>query len=170
MTKTDITSWNLTPLFSGDNDPQIKKTRVEAVKKADIFIKKWKNNDAYMRDPKVLKKALDEYEKIWHSTGDSARENYYFHLRTSLDEAEPKLKAAENLAVQASQEIQNELQFFELRLSKIDEKTQKLFLKSKSLVEYRHYLERLFAVAKHLLSEPEEKIMNLKSVLHTPIG
>jgi oligoendopeptidase F len=54
------------------------------------------------------------------------------------------------------------MQFFTLKLSRIDKKTQKDFLNSSLLADYRHYLERLFAASKYLLSDDEEKIMNLK--------
>jgi oligoendopeptidase F len=160
----NITKWNLSPLFQNENDPQIEKAREKSVKQAGIFIKKWKSNDNFLNAPSVLKEALDDYEKFWKSTGDNAKEVYYFNLLSSLDEADPKLKAAENIATQTALKIRNDLQFFELGLSKIDGKMQKLFLNSKLLANYKHYLERLFATAKHLLSEPEEKIMNLKSV------
>src|SRR5690606_38104696 len=61
-----------------------------------------------------------------------------------------------------SVKILNEMEFFTLNISKIDEKLQKKFLKSKELEQYRHFLEETFKYSKHVLSEAEEKILNLK--------
>ena len=79
------------------------------------------------------------------------------------DQNDPKLKAKFNMIEHFSKKIENDIQFFTLRIAKIPESRQKIFLEYRGLKNYRHYLERLFAESKHLLSEPEEKIMNLKS-------
>src|SRR3989344_3784025 len=90
-------------------------------------------------------------------------ENYYFDLRHAVNQSDPKIKARVNQAEEVSLKLQNEIQFFELRVAKIDPKLQKKFLTYKPLSPYKHFLEKLFETQKHLLTEPEEKIMNLKS-------
>lgn len=57
--------------------------------------------------------------------------------------------------------ILNDKKFFTIQLAKVDAKTQELFLNSKELAPYKHYLEILFRNAKYTLSEEEEKILNL---------
>lgn len=57
----------------------------------------------------------------------------------------------------------NELEFFALTLGKIPEEKQKEFLSHHDLQDYKHYLEQLFASAKHDLSEKEEQLLNLIS-------
>src|SRR5690606_19643949 len=52
-----------------------------------------------------------------------------------------------------------------MRISKVDKKTQQKFLNSPLLKPYKKYLKDVFDDAKYLLSEPEEKIMNLKSAV-----
>src|SRR5664279_2785160 len=54
------------------------------------------------------------------------------------------------------------MQFFELRLGKIEKAKQKIFLKDPALQEYKHFLEKIFRQAAYVLSEAEEKIINLK--------
>jgi len=155
--------WNLAPLFGNDNDPQIMKKRMIVEQKSRAFINAWKNRSDYLRNPAALKKALDEYEAWKRHYGPDGDEGYYFRLRTSQDQNDPALKAKFNLVEQFGKKIQNDMQFFTLRIAKIPARYQKKFLEYPGLKRYRHYLERLFAESKYLLSEPEEKILNLKS-------
>lgn len=157
------TNWNLTPLFKSEIDPNITKKRKKAVDATNDFVKKWWNRTDYLQDPKVLKEALDDYEKWLMFYGVNYRENYYFNLRQAINQNDPKIKAKVNIAEEISLKLQNEIQFFELRIAKIDAKQQKEFLNHKLLTPYKHFLEKLFEQQKYLLTEPEEKIMNLKS-------
>src|SRR3972149_4871067 len=157
------TAWDLSPLFKSDNDPTIAKKRKEVIKETNRFVKKWETRTDYLKDPKILKVAFDEYEKWNRFYGSLAQENYYFDLRHAVNQSDPKIKARVNQAEEVSLKLQNEIQFFELRVAKIDPKLQKKFLTYKPLSPYKHFLEKLFETQKHLLTEPEEKIMNLKS-------
>lgn len=161
--KTIKTKWDLTPLFKGDNDPKIKRKRKELIKESYKFINKWKKRVDYLKDPKVLKRALEEYEHWKRSYGPGGDEAYYFYLRTLQDQLDPKLKAKFNQIDEVAVKIQNDIQFFRLRLAKIPKRLQKKFLKHKGLKEYEHFLKRLFREAKYLLNEEEEKILNLKN-------
>lgn len=156
--------WNLTPLFKNDNDPKIIAKRKEAEEKSHKFIAKWKNRHDYLGNPKVLKQALDEYENWARYYSANAYEDYYFDLRNQQDKNDPTLKAKSNQAQEISLKISNDIQFFELNIAKISSKLQKKFLNNRGLKDYKHFLERLFTSAKYLLSEKEEKILNLKSI------
>src|SRR3989344_1188668 len=82
--------WNLSPLFSGDNDIKISERRKECEERVSAFVKKWKGRDGteqltpassavsslshkvlnekkqglydYLKEPDLLAEALDEYE------------------------------------------------------------------------------------------------------------
>lgn len=156
-------TWNLKLLFDGDDDPKIEQKRRLVEKKSYAFINKWKNRSDYLKNPAVLKKAMTEYEhwkKLYGSDGD---EGYYYWLRTTQDQNDPELKAKFNKCEHFSKKIENDIQFFHLRISGSPEKLQKRFLAYPGLKKYRHFLERIFAESKYLLSEPEEKILNLKT-------
>jgi oligoendopeptidase F len=155
--------WNLKLLFRGDDDPRIAKTRKIVEQKSRAFINKWRIRTDYLRNPAVLKKALDEYQEWKRYYGSEGDEGYYFWLRTSQNQNDPVLRAKFNLIEEFSKKIQNDIQFFTLRIAKIPVRFQKKFIQHPSLRKYWHYLERLFAQSRYLLSEPEEKIMNLKS-------
>ena len=156
-------SWNFGTLFSGDDDPAIEKKRKSVEKKSYTFINAWKDRTDYLRDPSTLKKALDEYELWKRNYGSEGDEGYYFWLRTTQDQNNPALKAKFNTVDNFSKKIENDIQFFPLRIAKIPPKKQKKFLHYPPLKAYRHFLERIFAESEYLLSEPEEKILNLKS-------
>ena len=156
-------TWNLKHLFQNDSDPRIAKKRKIIEENSYKFINAWKNRKDYLKEPSVLKQALDSYEAWKKDFGSDGDEGYYFWLRTTQDQNDPKLKAQFNTIEHFSKTIENDIQFFSLRIAKIPVSRQKKFLEYKGLRDYRHYLERLFAESKHLLSEPEEKIMNLIS-------
>jgi oligoendopeptidase F len=157
------TTWNFEQLFSSDDDPAIEKKRKSLEKKSRAFIHKWKDRSDYLEDPATLKQALDEYELWKRQYGSEGDEGYYFWLRTTQDQNNPALKAKFNTIENLSKKIENDIQFFSLRIAKIPPERQEKFLRYPPLNAYRHYLERIFAESKYLLSEPEEKILNLKS-------
>ena len=161
--KIKQTTWDLKPLFESDDDLKMEKKRKELEQKSYEFINKWKERDDYLKEPAVLKQALDEYEKWERYFSSDGDEGYYFWLRTRQDENDAKLKAKFNKVRDFGNKIGNDIRFFELRIAKIPSELQRLFLEYEGLKEYRHFLERLFAKSKYQLSEPEEKIMNLKA-------
>ncbi len=160
---TSKTTWDLSPLLAGDNDPKIQKDR-EAINQAHrAFVAKWKNNEVYLTNEKTLREALDEYEHLMRNYGTSGSEGYYFSLRQEADESNAVVKGKYQQMVDFATKLENELQFFRLRLGKISKEQQQTFLQATELEPYHHLLECLFVQAQYTLSEAEEKIMNLKS-------
>jgi len=155
--------WNLKHICQGDDDPRIEEQKKLILKRSYEFIGRWKDRRDYLKVPAVLKEALDEYERWMRDCGTDGNPGYYFWLRTQIDKNNTGLKAKYNKVEEFSKKIGNDIQFFHLRIAKIPPSLQKKFLAYKGLRKYRHYLERIFAEARHLLSESEEKIMNLKS-------
>jgi oligoendopeptidase F len=149
------TKWNLS--YLKDND--LEKVKEESYK----FISKWSVREDYLQDPKVLKEVLDEYELWERNFGTGGDALYKLGLESILDQNNPKIKAKYNQLHKEAIKIANDIEFFTLRLAKIPEERQKLFLDAPNLNDYKHFLEGIFENAKHLLSEPEEKIMNLKN-------
>jgi oligoendopeptidase F len=157
------TEWNLNPLFRSDDDPSMQLKRKDVEKKSYDFINKWSRRDDYLKDPAILKDAFDEYEQWVRFSGSSGDEGYYLSLRSSQDQNDPRLKAKASKLNEFSQRIENDIQFFEHKVAKIPVSQQGKFLDHPGLEKYRHFLEMCFANAKYLLTEPEEKILNLKS-------
>ena len=165
--KINHTEWNLKPLFESDNDPKIESERKEIKSRVDNFVKNWRNTDSYLKDSLVLKKALEEYESLNLTSsgedGSGSLGGYYFWLRTQQDQNNPAIKAKYNQAIDFLNKIDNEMRFFLLKLAKIPEDSQKKMLSHPDLKKYKHPLEKLFLISKHMLNEEEEKILSMKS-------
>ncbi|MBI2448505.1 M3 family oligoendopeptidase [Candidatus Microgenomates bacterium] len=157
------TTWDLSSLLQGDNDPRIEEKKKVIQDVVDKFVHRWSDRKDYLVDPIVLKSALDEYEAIIHDYYNGGDVGYYFWLRSALDQNDPTIKARNNQTEEFVKKIGNEMQFFTLRIAKIKKSNQAKFLAHPDLAPYRYFLERLFVKAKYQLSEPEEKIMTLKS-------
>lgn len=162
-TSTIKKNWDLTPLFVNEKDPKIEETEQLALRASYAFINKWKEQKDYLSNPETLLEALTEYESWLKNYGCNSKVTYYFHLRTELDQNNPELKARFNKAKEVAIQIQNDIQFFTIKLAKISPSIQKKFLNEPRLATYHYFLKRLFVEAKYLLSEPEEKIANLYS-------
>lgn len=160
--KNKIT-WDLKPLLSSETKEKIDGTLKKAADENTKFIKRWKKRKDYTKDPKILKKALDEYEHLSANYGILGGIGYYFSLKLSLSQDDPKIKARVNKLSSRYDKMWNELAFFTHRISKIPQKNQKTLLNSPHLKEYKHFIERLFNEAIYLLSEKEEKIVTLKA-------
>lgn len=150
-------------MFSGDDDPRIAQKRAEIEAKTKAFVDKWRHRKDYLQEPKILKEALDEYESWVRSYGYGGDEAYYFSLRFTQNQTDPKIKAKVQLSEDFAKHQSNLIRFFELNIAKIPELEQPRFLKAKILAPYRHFLEMSFAEAKYLLTEREEMIMSMKS-------
>jgi oligoendopeptidase F len=163
--KLDIkqTSWNFTPLFSGDDDPKMVEKREEVKQANYAFINKWKDRTDYLEDPAILKEALDEFESLSRNYGSGGDEAYYFGLRSAQEADNTELKAKANKIEDFSTKIDNDGLFFGLNLAKIPLARQEEFLRDERLKDYQHSLECTFACAKYLLSEEAEKILDLKN-------
>lgn len=156
-------NWNLKLLYENLEDPIIEEDLKKSEEVVNAFVEKWKDNTEYLKEPQVLKTALDEYEKLLTNWGVLTKPYFYTLLSKEIDLNNTDLKARLNKLHQKGTKLENRLQFFLITLSKISKKTQSVFLKSKSLRDYKHFLEMLFANAKFVLSEKEERVFNLTS-------
>lgn len=162
MTKKYKTKWDFNVLFKKEKESLINKKRADSIYAANQFVNNWAQKESYLKSPKILKKALDEYQHLIANFGANDHESFYYELKNSLNLDNPEIRARLNISKEITKKIQNDLNFFELRISKIPEKDQKTLLSYQPLSKYSHFLEKLFIHAKYLLSENEEKILNLK--------
>ena len=153
--------WNLSVLYKNAHDPQIEKD-IALFEQKVVAFEKHKKNISKLGSPEYLKRALDELERL-DAMPETARAGYYFGLRRELnaqdDEAEKKL----NLLSDRLTKLGNRVIFFDLALGRLTSDVQRKLLLDKRLVKYHYHLKNLFDTAKHHLSEPEEKLMSLKS-------
>ena len=159
----DKYTWNLSDLYKSDKDSKIEEDIRKVEKKNYEFINKWKDRKDYLKDPRILRKALDEYNELEEKYGVSGIPGYYFSLRNYQDETDKDIIKRLKQLQKQELKIINDIQFFDINISKIPKDKQKNFLNSKYLQPYKHFLERIFAFSEHILSEKEEKILNLTS-------
>lgn len=157
------TEWDLGLIYQGDIKKQVKKD-CSIIKRAYLaFAKKYRKDKRHLKDPKALKKALEEYEKLGKNPA-GERPIMYFSYRKSLNSSDNEAISELMKLSDFFTNLSNELEYFSLEIGKVPKVVQKKFLKSKDLAPFRYFLKKLFENAKHQLSEPEEKIMNLKNL------
>jgi len=152
--------WDLSVLEKGGS---FEGKREEIESQVREFVERWRGDESHLENPETLKKALDEFENLAANYLEGGDEYYYFWLKKQIDQNDAELKAKFNKVDSFKKKISNELNFFEINLSKISNEKREEFLKAEALKDYRHFLERLFIRGEHILGEKEEKIMSLKS-------
>lgn len=155
-------TWDLATLYyRDDSDPRIEADIVAAESAYRAFAKKWRKKP-FTTDIKQLFVALKDSETLAGNPAFS-RPMRYYHLRTALNTGDTAAEKQVSLINRRLRKAADETLFFALELGKIDKKSQTALLKEPTLKPYRYYLERLFAGARHHLTEAEEKIISLKS-------
>ena len=156
------TEWDLKNLYyTSEKDPQIEKD-IRATERAyKAFAKKYRGKD-FTSTAKKLLRALADYELLGEMP-EACKPAYYYSFRTVLNAADAHAHKQLALIDNRLTKVVNEILFFNLAVGKIDKKLQVKYLKDKSLKKYHYDLKQTFQNAKHLLTEAEEKILNLKS-------
>ena len=155
------TSWDLAGLFYQDeHDPHLEADVAYTEARFAAFAKKYRTR-RFTESATTLAKALVDYFALLETPGEGAL--YYLYYRHTLDAND---HAAERLIALYSERLtkaHNLILFFEITLGKLPKSVQTTLRKDPILAPYRHYLAHIFKTAKYTLSEPEEKILNLKS-------
>ncbi|MEI7742022.1 MAG: M3 family oligoendopeptidase [bacterium] len=157
------TTWDLSSLFASDSDPKITEVRAESEKRVHEFASKWQKNQEYLKNTDVLFEALTEYEKLNREYGTGEFAGFYFWLRSVQDQNNSEVRGKLAEVTEWGTKLGNEIQFFSMNVSKLAPEMRAKVLSDSRFAPFRHYLERAFIFADHLLSEPEEKLLNLKS-------
>jgi len=153
--------WDLTDLFASHDDPKIDGTLTETRRRAESFANRLRPVMAHPESlkPAEILDALKELESIYEALG---RVGSYAGLLYAADTANPENRDLEQRVEQRSTEIRNSLLFFELDWLKLDVGIAQRLIDDPALKPYRHYLASLRRYRPHILSEPEEKVINEK--------
>lgn len=156
------TEWNLKHFFyTSERDPQIEKDIAKTERAYTAFAKKYQGKNFTKNVPKLLA-ALKDADTLNKSAA-ARKPLFYFFFRIELDANDAVAQKRVALIEDRLTKAANQIIFFDLQISKIPVKQQKVFLKDERLSQYHYELKGAFKAAKHLLSEPEEKILSLKS-------
>ena len=154
------TEWDFSKLYKSDIDPKIEEDIVLIESAFSNFTKKY-SNKKYLTSPVLLLKALKDWANLQEVA--FAKPVWYLGRLNDVDSLNQKRKARADLLSARLRKSANEVIFFSLSVSKLDIKMQKQILADVNFTPFKYYLEKLFNSGKHLLSEPEERIINLKN-------
>lgn len=157
------TKWDLTQLYTSAQDPQIEADLLELDRRYRAFAEKYRDRDDYLRSEPALAAALADYNDLEKDFA-GAKPIMYFHYRKDLNSGDREAEAALNRLSERYSQIGNQIIFFTLKLAKIAPAEQEKFLANAQLRTYHYFLKKIFAHARHTLSEEVEKVLNLKSL------
>jgi len=153
--------WNLSDLYSGLDDPKIERDLKRSLARAKAFEERYRGG---INSPKVtaefLLQATRELESIQETLGKLMS---YAHLVFAADTGDPRHGAFLQSIQEKITGIRNRFIFFELEIVAMPAKRAKALLKDEALSGYRHFIETERRYKPHVLTEPEEKIMEEKS-------
>lgn len=155
------TEWDLSVFYKDENDPNIEKDIKKAEKACADFEKKYKDKD-FTSSAKKLLQALKDHDDLSISIS-AAKAGRYFWYRKDLNSEDNVANAMMTKIDNRLTKAINKLVFYDIALSKIPLKKQKIFLKDKSLKPYSYMLKKVFESSKHILSEKEEQLVSLLS-------
>lgn len=153
-------NWDLSDLYTSNDDPRLTEDKESILKEAEEFSKKYRGKIAELSAGE-FKNMLDEYEAILDTSG---KIGSFAYLQWSTDTGNTdygKLVAETN---ELSSEISQKLVFLDVEWLKIPEEEAQKLIESDELKKYKHYLESSRRYKDHVLEEGQEKIMSAKSV------
>ena len=153
--------WDLSDLYLGLDDPEIKKDLEAALSRAREFETEYRgtiNSDGISSS--LLLKALEELESISEMIGKLLS---YAYLEFAADTSNPKCGAFLKYVEEKSTEIRKHLIFFELEWIALPDDLANRLMGDEVLSHYCHFLKQERRYKPHKLSEPEEKILDEKA-------
>jgi len=150
--------WSLDELFPGLGTTEIE----QAIEKLDASVVDFeKHREQLAADiaEEVFVAILQNYEGI---TRQMSRVGAFASLSLSEDTQDQKVQALMAQMLQLGAQIENRIMFFNLWWKNLDDKEAARLLEASG--DYRYWLEALRLQKPYTLSEPEEKIINLKDV------
>jgi oligoendopeptidase F len=159
-TKTDPLRWDLTSIYSSLTDPRIDADLSGALSEAKSLGVKFKGRVSKLTPTEALEMVtgLEDVQYRMH------RPSWFVGLMFSAQTDDAAVKALQDRVRNTATEIANEITWADLELKQLPETTMNMWLLSSELGAYRHFIRAHRRFADHTLSEPEEKILNLKNL------
>jgi oligoendopeptidase F len=159
----DGAAWDLGDLYRGPDDPRIAGDLEGALRRAEAFESTYRGKIDVEGGPaaNLLLAAVAELESISEQMD---RPGVYAGLRHAAKTDDPARGALLAHTREQRTVINKHLIFFELEWVKVPDPHARALIDAPALARYRHFLEKTRAWRPHYLSEPEEKILEEKSV------
>jgi oligoendopeptidase F len=153
-------AWNLDPLVDGRGADGARTQLKEALERAQAFARSYAGKLGEL-DGAGLERAMHELGTIQELVG---RAGTYAGLCFSVDTSDPASGALLQEVQERGTEIETTLLFFELEWAALPDERVEELLAGGRLAFCGHHLRNARRYRKHLLSEPEEKILAEKQV------
>ena len=156
-------AWDLSDLYRGLDDPRLSSDLQDALARAQKFETTYRGKIAIAGGPTAdfLFTALQEHESLSEQMDRSA---VYASLVHAARTDDPAHGALVSRVREKQTEINKHLIFFDLEWIQVADADAVRLIADPRLARYRHFLEQKRAWKPHFLSEPEEKILDEKSV------
>ena len=147
--------WNLGDLFDGPDDPGIEAALDRSAQQAAAFASEYRGRVGELGAAE-LAAAVDAYEAVQEP---ASRAGAYAQLLFASDTATPRHGALLQRVQERGTEIRNLLLFFELEWVGLSDERADALLEDPALARRRHLLASMRRYRRHVLSEPEERIL-----------
>jgi len=152
------TAWSLIDLFPGLNSPQLE----QAFQSLESQVADFEKVRPELKADMDLERFM-EIMSLSEQTTRQAQKLYGFaELAFAADTQDQAIQALVARIQQFMAELENRTLFFNLWWKDLDDNAAQCFLDVSG--DYRYYLEKIRHLKPHTLSEPEEKVVNLKNV------
>jgi len=155
---TGAPRWDLTQLVDDASFEGVKKSIHGCLKEIDGFVESYRYRIESM-DAVALKGLLEETDALALRMDGPVM---FASLSFSADTSDEKARELNGRASTVLAKINRDLVFLQTDLSRLMEARPDI-ISAPELSEYRHYLERMRDVAKHMLSEREERVVLAKN-------
>ncbi len=152
---TEEVVWRLDDLYESVNDELIADDIDLCEQEAGLLEERCRGKLVEL-EPAVFARTVRRLERIAENLG---RLGTYAFLNFSTQVKDPEAGAFLQRVTETASRINRQLVFFTLEWSRMDDSAARTFLEFPEVAKYRHYLEVIRRQAKHLLLEPEEKLL-----------
>jgi oligoendopeptidase F len=147
--------WDLSDLYRGPDDPRVDADLDRALADARAFEGGFRGRVAKLTATE-LARAVDEYETLLEPVSKAAA---YSELLFAADTANERHGALLQHVQERATEVRTTLLFFELEWVALDSESVDALLGDPVLARRRHHLSAMRRYRPHVLSEPEERIL-----------
>ena len=151
--------WDLGDLFASHEDPRIQATLADCHARAEAFAQRYRGtiNVPGGPEPEHLLGAIRELEELQEPLG---RVGAFAGLLYATDTSRPEYRDLRERVELRATEIGNLILFFDLEWLGLPDDVADRLMGDPSVAGYRHYLRRSRRFRPHILSEPEEQLLN----------
>jgi oligoendopeptidase F len=157
----DKVAWDLGDLYSSVDSPELSNDLDSALERAKAFESAYRGRIQSEPDVALLKSALTELESLYEQMD---RPAVYAGLLHAAKTDDPRHGALLMQTRERRTTINKHLIFFDLEWIQVPDALAAKLCADPALARYRHYLEQKRAWKPHYLSEPEEKIIEEKTI------